>query len=144
MRYLKLFDKYSPNHFWSELNQVEWNELMSLEKLKFSEEEVEEIRHLAVELAPNSVESHSWNEPGGGYFIMQVLSPYGWNITRDYLERVINIHFYVHNISYVTIYKIEDEWFGIAESWGMNQETLYKCDQWSGLIEAIKYIFEHA
>jgi hypothetical protein len=138
MKYLKLFEAYSPNHFWSELDQSEWNDLMNFEKLYFTEEEVEEIRQLAVELAPDSTEAHSANEPGGK------LCPYGWDVTRDYDGKISNIHFYVHNISYVTIYKIEDEWFGIVESWGMNQQTFYKCDQWNGLIETLKEIFENA
>lgn len=133
MRHLKLFEAYSPNHFWSELDQTEWHHLMdTFKKIGFSKEEVEEIRQLAIELAPDSTNVNL--KDGKRY-------PYGWDLVMTDKNNYHSIHMYAHNISYITILKLEDEWFGIAESWGMNQQTFYKCDQWTGLIETLKEIF---
>jgi hypothetical protein len=140
MRYIKLFEAYSHNHFWSELDQTEWNHLMdTFKKTYFTPNEAEEIRQLAVELAPDSTEINS--KDGKKY-------PYSWDLV-DYATFTdeygyYSIHMLVHNISYITIYKLEDERFGIVESWGMNNEAFFECDRWDGLIETIKHIFENA
>lgn len=141
VKHLKLFEAYSPNHFWSELDQTEWHHLMdTFEEISFSKEEVEEIRQLVVELAPDSTEE---NLKDGKIY------PYGWDVTCYVMGRTeptfsSAIHMHVHKISYITIYKLEDERFGIVESWGMNNEAFFECDRWDGLIETIKHIFENA
>lgn len=136
MKHLKLFEAYSPNHFWSELDQTEWHHLIdTFKKINFSKEEVEEIRQLAVELAPDSTEENL--KDGKRY-------PYGWDLVTTDKNNYHSIHMYAHNISYITILKLEDERFGIVESWGMRNEAFFECDRWDGLIETIKHIFEHA
>ncbi len=140
MKYLKLYEYYSTNEFWSQINLTEWDKLMDSNIVNFTDKELEEIRQLAIELSPDTTE-----------YIDGKLYPFGWNVKRvdsyiysPYYNQILYVQLYIHNILFVTISKLEDEWFGIAESWHDGRDIFYKCDQWLGLIEALKYIFKNA
>lgn len=105
--------------------------------LPISEEEAEEIRDLC-----SNLDIIYCNN------IMGKLYPNGWDY-REYKiydgDAIIGhynvIYMYISDISFISIYKHDDEWWTIGESWGENQ-IYYKCDQWDGFIECLKYIFE--
>ena len=132
MKYLKLFESH--HEYYQEISFDQWPSGEVLETPeRFTEEEFQKIAHI-FNITVKGNKGYGGKDAGSHLWSI-------YNITRKYNKAVPHVHIILQDkYTYdLYIYKTPDEWYYV-ERISVIQDKYYKCDQFDGLLEFLKWI----